>query len=215
MTQNLIKIIKSLKETDFYQNVNLHIHTDCSDGKLSPDKVIEAAISQNIKIISITDHNSVEAYSKIKDFNNQIQLLTGVEFDCWEGTDFLHILGYGFDLANDKIKKLCANDLAHCRYDILRFFTGRKAKDAITAIKEAGGIAVLAHPACCWSINIRKMIKKLVCCGLDGLEVYYPYTGHRKLVKFYSVEYIKSLAEELDLLITGGADSHGDELRER
>ncbi len=59
------------------------------------------------------------------------------------------------------------------------------------------------------------MIKKLVSYGLDGLEVYYPYVGHRGVIKFYTLKDIEKIARDLNLIITGGTDSHGMDLRGR
>ena len=213
---NLIEYITNLKESDYYEHVNLHIHTCCSDGKLNPDEVIKAALDQKLQAISITDHNSVEAYEKLEYQNiENLKLINGVEFDCWDGLDLLHILGYGIDLKNEKIQKLCSKNHLFTRYDLVRFFNSRKAKDVIYALKEAGGIAILAHPACCWSLDLKKMIEKLKTFGLDGIEVYYPYVGHRGFIKFSSIKNVKKIAEKLGMIITGGADSHGYDLRSR
>ncbi|EKE04363.1 MAG: hypothetical protein ACD_20C00085G0020 [uncultured bacterium] len=214
--QSMIESLKNLKKSDFFENANLHIHTHFSDGILSPQEVIEKARASNLKLISITDHNSIEAYNHIPHGDlGDLQLITGVEFDCWYKTNFIHILGYGFDINDKKIKQLCAKDLNGTRYDIIRIFSKRKAPQVIKAIKEAGGIAVIAHPACCWNMNLKKMIKELQSFGLDGVEVYYPYTGHRAIVKFYSDDQIKEYATKLNLLITGGTDCHSDNITGR
>ncbi|OGH97364.1 MAG: hypothetical protein A2287_09295 [Candidatus Melainabacteria bacterium RIFOXYA12_FULL_32_12] len=214
--QSMIESLKNLKKSDFFANANLHIHTNFSDGTLSPDEVIEKAKESNLKVISITDHNSIEAYKYIPYENlGDLQVITGVEFDCWYKTNFIHILGYGFDINNEKLKQLCAKNINATRLDIIRFFNKRKAKEVIKTIKEAGGIAVLAHPACCWNINLKKMIKELQDFGLDGIEVYYPYTGHRGIVKFHTVDQIKEYAIKLKLLITGGTDCHSDNITGR
>ena len=78
--------------------------------------------------------------------------------------------------------------------------------EAIQLIKKAGGIPVLAHPV---FINHgqplrRKEILELVDVGLEGVEVF-----HSKHTKSDS-QYYKKLAEEFDLLITGGTDFHGE-----
>ncbi|MFH0702491.1 MAG: PHP domain-containing protein [bacterium] len=214
--QDIIDSLKKLKKDDFYENVNLHIHTSLSDGILSPLEVVEEAKKINLKLISITDHNSIEAY-KLMDFEDfdGLKIIAGVEFDCWHKSTLLHILGYGFNINDKKLTEICSKNSNGTKLDFVRFFNKRKAKDVINIIKEAGGIAVLAHPACCWSLNIKKMIKKLQLFGLDGLELYYPYKGHRGMIKFYSVKKIKELALELNLLITGGTDCHGRSLRDR
>jgi len=214
--ENIRDSIKNLNETDFFNNANLHIHTNHSDGVLSPKQVIENAKKDNLSYISITDHNTIDAYQEIpyNDLEN-VNLITGIEFDCWYKTNFLHILGYGFDLNNEKIKNLCSENVNARKLDVVRFLTTRKAENAIKVIKEAGGIAVLAHPASCWNINLDKMIEELVEIGLDGIEVYYLYIGHRKIVKFCDISKIKRIANNLNLLITGGTDCHGLELGKR
>ena len=72
--------------------------------------------------------------------------------------------------------------------------------DAVEIIYDAGGIPVIAHPH---DIDIaQELIKKLVTCGLRGIEAY-----HRKHSPA-CVEYFYSMAEELGLIVTGGSDFH-------
>lgn len=206
-------LLKNLNETDYYKNANLHIHTNFSDGKLSPSEVLEHAVKKNLKYISITDHNTLEAYKHIdKTSFDNLNIITGVEFDCWYKSNFMHILGYGFDLEDKNLNNLCAKNKKETEMDIVRIFSSRKAPEVIKTIKEAGGISVLAHPCCCWNINIKKMISELKYFGLDGVEVYYPYIRHRAIVKFHTIRHIKAIAKDLDLLISGGTDCHSDDL---
>ena len=201
-------IIKNLTEADYYKNANLHIHTSFSDGKLHPSEIIELAINKNLKYISITDHNTLEAYkcidldshATLRMTEDDLKIITGVEFDCWYKSNFMHILGYGIDLNNEPLKNLCAKNPNESKLDIIRISTARKAPEVIKAIKEAGGISILAHPCCCWNINIKKMITELKYFGLDGIEVYYPYIRHRAIVKFHTIKKIRAIAEELNLL---------------
>ena len=67
--------------------------------------------------------------------------------------------------------------------------------DLIKSIHNAGGIAVLAHPACCWAINPKKFVKELVDIGLDGIEIYYPYDRFRGILKFSSKKLAVKIAE--------------------
>ncbi len=79
------------------------------------------------------------------------------------------------------------------------------ATETIKRIKQAGGLAVLAHPTTLdKSINrITEVIKSLQKQGLDGIEAIYP--GHSKK----TCKTLFNLAEHLDLVITGGSDFHG------
>ena len=207
------EIISDFKKEDYYDRVNLHIHSNCSDGVLTPQEIIGQACEKNIEYISITDHNTINAYSNI-DFNNlgNLNLIPGVEFDCWHGSVFLHILGYGIDLNDKNLRNLCAKNKKETELDIIRIFSARKAIKVIETIKNAGGIAIIAHPACCWAINIEKLVDELVNSGLDGIELYYPYIRHRGIIKFHSVNKIKKISEKKKLLVTGGTDCHKRDL---
>lgn len=74
------------------------------------------------------------------------------------------------------------------------------ARDAIQLIHQAGGLAVLAHPA----LNRNDdLIPPLVEMGLDGLECF-----HTKHTPTASQNYLK-IAKRHNLLVTGGSDCHG------
>ena len=46
---------------------DLHIHTSCSDGQLSPEDVIKLALDKKLKAVAITDHDTFEGYKSAKD----------------------------------------------------------------------------------------------------------------------------------------------------
>lgn len=199
--------MRNLTEEDFLSNkVNLHIHTIYSDGKADFREVIEGAKKQGYELISITDHNTVEGH---KHFKDDI-LMTGVEFDCWCGYVFIHLLAYDVDVNNEKLNSFMAKNKAETEGDLIRLFSTRNVLKLIEAIHEAGGIAVLAHPACYWAISLEGLVKKLISYGLDGIEVYYPYPRFRKIVKFHSSKDVMKIANKYPQLIkTGGTDFHG------
>lgn len=200
--------MKILKEEDYLSGkFNLHIHSAYSDGKADFKDIIESAKNHGYKLISITDHNTIEGHKIYKD---EI-LIPGVEFDCWYGYVFIHILAYGFDVNNEELNKFMAKTKAETEGDFIRLFSKRNVPKLIKAIHSAGGIAVLAHPACYWAINLERMVKSLINDGLDGIEVYYPYPRFRKIVKFHSSKDVKKIADKYpELIQTGGTDFHGE-----
>lgn len=200
--------MKNLKHEDYLSGkFNLHIHSTYSDGKADFKDIIESAKNRGYKLISITDHNTIEGHKIYKD---EI-LIPGVEFDCWYGYVFIHLLAYGFDVNNEELNKFMAKTKAETEGDFIRLFSKRNVPKLIKAIHSAGGIAVLAHPACYWAINLEGMIKNLIKDGLDGIEVYYPYPRFRKIVKFHSSKDVKKIADKYtDLIQTGGTDFHGE-----
>lgn len=76
--------------------------------------------------------------------------------------------------------------------------------DAITAIRTAGGLPVLAHPGQQLSWQDDHLIAELKNAGLKGLEVLSPYHN------WHQTEHYQKLANDLGLIITGGSDFHGD-----
>ena len=124
---------------------------------------------------------------------------------------FIHLLAYGIDVNNEKLAKFMAKNKAETEGDLIRLFSKRNVPELIKTIHEAGGIAVLAHPACYWAISLENLVKKLISYGLDGIEVYYPYPRFRKIVKFHSSKDVRKIAEKYpELLKTGGTDFHGE-----
>jgi predicted metal-dependent phosphoesterase TrpH len=72
--------------------------------------------------------------------------------------------------------------------------------EAIRVIREAGGIAALAHPGL---HNRDEAIPGLVREGLEAIEVYHPQHVFGRVARY------RRLAGRLNLLVTGGSDFHG------
>lgn len=198
----------SFNKADFYSKINLHMHSNFSDGKEDFDALVEQAKSLNMKHIAITDHNCILGHKNTK-YKNDSMLIKGVEFDCIYKMSLLHILGYGIDVENEKINALCAKSTHEQKNDLIRLFKSRHPKTVIEAIHDAGGIAVLAHPCCCNVFNLDNFVKHLVSFGLDGIETFYPYDRFRGIIKFSSRKLPFELAKKYNLIQTGGSDEHG------
>ena len=78
-------------------------------------------------------------------------------------------------------------------------------EQAIAVVKDAGGIAVLAHP--CYlkldDAEFDRMLDRLTAAGLAGIEVYYSQHTPDHVQRF------EACARERRLLATGGSDFHG------
>lgn len=79
--------------------IDLHTHTSCSDGTLSPSRLMELAITNQLKAIAITDHDTTqglqEAYAYLDAIEEHIKpmLISGIECSAiYNGRD-IHILG--------------------------------------------------------------------------------------------------------------------------
>ena len=90
--------------------IDMHSHTNYSDGELSPQELIKLAISRNIGVLSITDHDTLEGIKKVnrnEEFikNSGIKIINGIELSVKRNKGRMHILGYGIDLNNDTLNK--------------------------------------------------------------------------------------------------------------
>lgn len=82
--------------------IDLHIHTNKSDGFYSPSGVIKLAKNNDTSLISICDHDSIDSLSEIKsELLSTMKAVNGVEFSTYlylgDKRIKLHLLGYGFD----------------------------------------------------------------------------------------------------------------------
>lgn len=88
--------------------IDLHIHTNCSDGVLTPKEIIDEAYKNGINTIAICDHDTTEAYQE-EIFNyakeKNINLIVGVEISTKAKKYGVHVLGYNFDLNNKEFQE--------------------------------------------------------------------------------------------------------------
>ncbi len=82
--------------------VDLHNHTTVSDGTLSPKELIDLAVARGVKIMAVTDHDTVGGYPFLQQYGKEkgVVVIPGIEFSCDEtklGFDEVHILGLMID----------------------------------------------------------------------------------------------------------------------
>ena len=94
--------------------VDMHMHTNYSDGDLSPNELIEKAIKNNVGTMAITDHNTIEGLRNFdSNFKKKIEIINGIELSAKSLKGTMHILGYDIDIENkilnDKMHELKNN----------------------------------------------------------------------------------------------------------
>ena len=82
--------------------IDLHIHTTSSDGSDEPKDILIKAQQSGLKYISITDHDSIGAYKKLRELkvNRYFEgnIIPGCEFSVVHNGKPIEVLGYGIDL---------------------------------------------------------------------------------------------------------------------
>ena len=104
------------------KQIDLHMHTNKSDGVLTPKQIIDEAVKANLQAISITDHDTIDAYNDetIKYAKEQgIELIIGVEVSTKSDRCGIHVLGYNFDLNNEECKQNL-DRIRNARHDYLK-----------------------------------------------------------------------------------------------
>lgn len=88
---------------------DLHCHTSCSDGTVSPKEIIQLALDLKLQGLSITDHDTIAAYTEAAPLAKEknISLLSGVELSAFHKQSSVHILAYCFALNNLNIENFC------------------------------------------------------------------------------------------------------------
>jgi len=86
--------------------VDMHLHTTASDGALSPTELVEKAYEKGIKVLAITDHDTVDGLEegRKKALELGIEFINGIEISCdWLGKE-VHILGYFINCEDEKFQ---------------------------------------------------------------------------------------------------------------
>ena len=82
--------------------VDMHIHTNNSDGQYSTIEIVEMLKKLDVELFSITDHDNVDSCLELEKINLQdkIKYIPGLEFSAINGIYNCHILGYNIDYKN-------------------------------------------------------------------------------------------------------------------
>ncbi len=254
-----------MSENDFY--IDLHIHTNCSDGAFTPSEAVEYAVKMKLAAISITDHDSVDGIDEAirAASSTGLEIIPGIELSSEIGDSAkaeMHILGYHIDYKSEELQntlnifKKKRLERAHKIFDKLkksgivlkdnsfmenignkaigrlhfakalieeghvgniseafqRYLSPNRpayvpkyaisASEAVKLVRKMGGIPVMAHPYYV-HYSDKNMIRNLINDGLMGIEAWHIKHPENMVKKFLN------LAQEFELIATGGSDCHG------
>lgn len=150
--------------------LGLHIHTTCSDGRVSPEESARIYKEAGFDAIAITDHWKYHGADKI----SGLTILPGCEYNLGASdtsVDVMHIVGVGMDTEPALSKQ-------------------NSRQEVIDAINTHGGIAILAHPA--WSLNTPE--HALALSGFAATEIYNTVSNVNQSSRPYSGYFVDLLA---------------------
>ncbi|MDR2395702.1 MAG: PHP domain-containing protein [Endomicrobium sp.] len=184
--------------------IDMHIHTNYSDGVFSPKEVVEYANKMNLLAISITDHDCVdgidEALRAAKKCN--IEVIPGIELSCQVETNLqkneMHILGYFIDYKSQKLQNVLAT-FKQARYDRALTMLD-KLKEHNIVLKDKSFIQNAQNQ----SIGRLHFAKALVMEGFVGSvqEAFQRYLSYDKPA--YVPKHYMSAIEAIELILSVG-----------
>ena len=251
------------------RKIDLHIHTQISDGTDTPKEIITKVRSAGIDLFSVTDHDAIKACGLIRESltENDPLFISGIEFSCKDRYGKYHILGYGYDdgagpirsivekghsmriektkmrlekirslfgftFPDEDVRQLFENHnpgkphiaklmikygYADSMHEAFEKYLDRASipsvytlpEDAVNAIRESGGIPILAHPSfgngndLILGDEMDQRLQRLIAYGLQGVEAY--YSGFTEKLQNEVLDF----AEKYGLYVTAGSDYHG------
>ena len=170
--------------------MDLHVHTNCSDGSLSPKEVIDLAVKNCVTVISITDHDTIDAYSdELFDYaeSRNLILIPGIEISTKYNKCGIHVLGYNFDLNNENLRKELIK-LKNARHNYLY--------DVSLKINELG-----------YEVNVEKLDKIEVVTKADiALDVISNPNNKKLLLNVFG--HIPNKGEFIEMLLNNGCPAY-------
>ena len=104
---------------------DLHMHTTCSDGVLTPRELVRHAAALGVTVMAVTDHDSFLGSDSLIGSETEIPVLVGTELSMRDMKG-LHLLGYGMTDAGEL--RRAVSDLSHKRLNRARLMVQRLAE---------------------------------------------------------------------------------------
>ncbi len=170
-------------------NIDLHTHTFFSgDGVSSPEENIAAAREKGLHGFAITDHNTCDAVTYLRD--------KGLMSEDGQPVDGFLLIP-GVEVSTDEGHLLCVGAT-------LPYLKGKPAREVCEIIHERGGLAIPPHPFDLFRAGIR--YETLETLPIDALEVFNAATTLRRYNR-QAYDYASSRG----LPMTAASDAHHSE----
>ncbi|MFU8884441.1 MAG: PHP domain-containing protein [Cyanobacteriota bacterium] len=195
--------------------LNFHCHTVCSDGSLQPEQLAEQAIAIGLEHLAVTDHHAMAGSQRVAAALVAAQqrgdsvptLWRGVEISCLLEGCLVHVLALGFAEEHPSLHPYLQGSSV--------VGPALRAGAVLSAIRDAGGLALLAHPAR-YRLPFTTLIAAAADLGFDGAETWYDYAMQPSWQATPVVcDAIARAMARRGLLQSCGTDTHGLDLRGR
>jgi len=88
--------------------IDLHTHTNCSDGTDSPRELVNKAIVQGLEVLGLTDHDTTSGWQEATEtLRGSLKLVLGSEISCLTNDGVsVHMLGLLFDPEHEEMQRV-------------------------------------------------------------------------------------------------------------
>jgi 3',5'-nucleoside bisphosphate phosphatase len=135
-------------------NIDLHTHSNCSDGSLTPTALVELASKAGVQVLALTDHDTVAGLDEAQRtaFARGLKLVPGVEISASWRAQAIHVLGLWIDPESQELRSLLQAQ-AERRRERMRRICARLDKlklpgaQLLAAVQMHPGLPTRAHLA--------------------------------------------------------------------
>ena len=96
-------------------NIDLHTHSNCSDGSLTPTDLVARAAAAGVEVLALTDHDTVAGLEEAGHSAgvHGLRLVPGVEISASWRAQAIHVLGLWIDPASAELRGVLLTQAIH------------------------------------------------------------------------------------------------------
>lgn len=96
------------------KQIDLHVHSCCSDGTMTPSELVDHAVELGLSAFALTDHDTIEGIPEALSAaeGKPLEVIPGVELSVMYKTTEIHILGYQLDYKDAELIRILRDVVA-------------------------------------------------------------------------------------------------------
>lgn len=130
--------------------IDLHLHSNASDGTDDPAEVVERAIAAGQDVIALTDHDTIAGWDEAREAAGRgLTLVPGMELSCTLDGRSVHLLAYLFDPSSEELMSqtgLIRDDRVHRARQMIAKLNDLGAEVTWEQVSRIAGDAVVGRP---------------------------------------------------------------------
>ena len=130
--------------------IDLHVHSNASDGTDAPAEVVERAAAAGLDVIALTDHDTTAGWDEARNAAaGKLALVPGMELSCVLDGRSVHLLAYLFDPASEELMSqasLIRDDRVHRARQMVAKLNGLGAHVTWEQVTRIAGDSVVGRP---------------------------------------------------------------------